>query len=51
MAMRERYDLEDLKNEVEDFVFNELESQLDRIKDDLIPFSASTAPTDPFKSL
>ena len=34
MAIRDKYDLEDLKNETEEFVFQELESQLDAISDD-----------------
>lgn len=34
MAIQDRYDLEDLKNETEEFVFNELEKQLDQISDD-----------------
>ena len=34
MAIRDTYDLEDLKNETEEFVFQELEIQLDAIKDD-----------------
>ncbi len=36
MAIRDRYNLEDLKNEVEEFVFNELEIQLDKIDDEEI---------------
>ena len=34
MAIRDKYDLEDLKNETEEFVFQELEKQLDAISDD-----------------
>lgn len=34
MAIRDKYDLEDLKNETEEFVFQELEKQLDVISDD-----------------
>ena len=34
MAIRDKYDLEDLKNETEEFVFQELEKQLDMISDD-----------------
>lgn len=34
MAIRDKYNLEDLKNETEEFVFQELEKQLDRISDD-----------------
>ena len=34
MAIRDKYDLEDLKNETEEFVFQELEMQLDKISDD-----------------
>jgi competence protein ComFB len=34
MAIRDKYDLEDLKNETEEFVFQELELQLDAISDD-----------------
>ena len=34
MAIRDKYDLEDLKNETEEFVFQELEIQLNKISDD-----------------
>jgi competence protein ComFB len=34
MAIRDKYNLEDLKNETEEFVFQELEKQLDNISDD-----------------
>ena len=34
MAIKDKYDLEDLKNETEEFVFQELEKQLDVINDD-----------------
>ncbi len=34
MAIRDRYDLEELGNETEEFVFQELEKQLDAISDD-----------------
>lgn len=34
MAIRDKYDLEDLRNETEDFVFQELEKQLDAISDE-----------------
>lgn len=34
MAIKDKYDLEDLKNETEEFVLNELEKQLARISDD-----------------
>jgi len=33
MAIRDKYDLEDLKNETEEFVFQELEKQLGEISD------------------
>jgi len=34
MAIRDKYDLEELRNETEEFVFQELEKQLDAISDD-----------------
>ena len=34
MAISDKYDLEDLKNETEEFVFQELEIQLDAINED-----------------
>ncbi|MBI9099773.1 MAG: late competence development ComFB family protein [Spirochaetaceae bacterium] len=34
MAIRDKYDLEELGNEMEEFVFQELEKQLDAISDD-----------------
>ncbi len=36
MAIRDKYDLEDLKNEIEGFVLEELEIQLDKIEDENI---------------
>lgn len=34
MTIRDKYDLEELRNETEEFVFQELEKQLDAISDD-----------------
>ena len=34
MALDEKYNLDDLKNQMEDFVFTELEEQLDAIADE-----------------
>lgn len=34
MSIKDKYDLEDLRNETEEFVFQELEKQLDSISDD-----------------
>ncbi len=34
MAIKDKYDLEELRNETEEFVFQELEKQLDGISDD-----------------